>query len=910
MKQLVSSFRNKLSLGGHLVIGVFLLIFMATSVQVYLASRMVEVSAVNELQVQLSALARYNVKELEYRINRLRGDVLFLSKNPAVAEIAQAALNNSGSEDSETLVALKARLGSIFTAFMEAKPEYFQLRYIGVADGGRELIRVQMVDKHVQLVAKKDLQQKGNRDYFISTLSLSLGEVFFSNIDLNQEFGVVEVPHRRTIRASTPVFSKEGKVFGIVIINMDIGSTLDKLSASSPHYVDTYLTNNNGDFLVHPNSSHTFGFNLGESYKWQDEVSHESVVNTSKNKMVSFYRAGELYYGEQERLIVDGNDNRFLTLTYAVNEAFVGEESSNVRNLVIAYALGILLLLVVIIYFYTKRLLRPLVQLSEATNEIGSGNYTISFPVLSEGTEEIKKLTQAFELMLSRIAARESEVIEANRQLSAALHYADLVLESVPEALIIVNHEGRIIQVNRQTSLLFGYDASELLGKEIEVLLPASFKGKHMGFRNNYLSNPSTRTMGKGMSLFAARKNGSEFPVEIGLNVIKKADGIDVLASIIDITERKKYEESLIHSNTRFSLAASAAGLGFWDYDLISNDLQWDEEMYKIYGHPISDDKKRPYSLWSQSLHPDDRETSERTLQSAIRGEKPFDTEFRIIQPSGNIRYIKAQAYVMRNDAGDAVKMYGVNIDITAQKESEKKQQRLVKNLTLINNELDSFTYIASHDLKSPLRGIDQLATWIMEDLGEELKPETKKHLTLMRTRIDRMEKLLDDLLQYSKVGKTTGDCISIDTRKIVGDTVELFSSTKNIQLNITSALPVIVAEKVPLEVVFRNLIGNAIKHHHKHDINLSISVKESGRFFEFAIKDDGPGIPVEHQTKIFNMFQTLKPRDKVEGSGIGLALVKKIVESVGGSVRVESDGQQGCCFYFTWPCQPLEQER
>lgn len=236
--------------------------------------------------------------------------------------------------------------------------------------------------------------------------------------------------------------------------------------------------------------------------------------------------------------------------------------------------------------------------------------------------------------------------------------------------------------------------------------------------------------------------------------------------------------------------------------------------------------------------------------------------------------------------------------------EAKSELEIKLREITTVNDELNNFAYAASHDLKSPLRGIDQLATWIEEDLQATLDSETRDHLRLMRSRISRMDILLDDLLAYSQVGRTEEDTVEIDTLKLVKDVYDLSAGPTQIKL-VTENLPTFKTKKAPLELVLRNLIGNAIKHHDKATGTVTVSARRLETAFEFTVQDDGPGIAQEHHKRVFVMFQTLKPRDKVEGSGMGLALVQKAIESAGGSISLQSDGQQGSLFRFTWPDAP-----
>lgn len=250
-----------------------------------------------------------------------------------------------------------------------------------------------------------------------------------------------------------------------------------------------------------------------------------------------------------------------------------------------------------------------------------------------------------------------------------------------------------------------------------------------------------------------------------------------------------------------------------------------------------------------------------------------------------------------------------LSLEIDERQQAERRLKVSSVELFRINEELNNFAYVASHDLKSPLRGIDQLANWITEDLGDTLGGDTREHLRLMRSRIKRMEMLLDDLLAYSRVGRSSDDIVRIDSRELIEAVFEMQSPDHSMQLLLDDEMPTFNAQKVPLELIFRNLIGNAIKHRVKPQGSIRISARKYAEGVEFSVQDDGPGIAPEHQGRVFTIFQTLKPRDQIEGSGMGLAFVKKAVESVGGRVTLESDGQNGCTFSFTWPISDIEEK-
>jgi signal transduction histidine kinase len=215
---------------------------------------------------------------------------------------------------------------------------------------------------------------------------------------------------------------------------------------------------------------------------------------------------------------------------------------------------------------------------------------------------------------------------------------------------------------------------------------------------------------------------------------------------------------------------------------------------------------------------------------------------------------------------------------------------------------LEDFAYVASHDLKAPLRGIDNAAKWLEEDL-HGLSDESRTMLELMRSRINRMEKLLDDLLTYSRTGRDETVVRETNVEDMIGNIIEVLGPPAHIKVRVEGELPIIVTASAQLEQVLRNLINNAIKHHDKQNGEVVISGGRSGDLLEFVVRDDGPGILPEFHGKIFQLFQTLKRRDGVEGSGMGLAVVKKLVEQQNTTITVHSQGDgKGAEFRFRWP--------
>jgi PAS domain S-box-containing protein len=245
--------------------------------------------------------------------------------------------------------------------------------------------------------------------------------------------------------------------------------------------------------------------------------------------------------------------------------------------------------------------------------------------------------------------------------------------------------------------------------------------------------------------------------------------------------------------------------------------------------------------------------------------------------------------------------------DITHQKKASFEIEQYTKLLEQKNKELESFVYVASHDLKAPLRGIVQLADWIDEDLGDAKSAEISEYLDLMNSRINRLQGLLDNLLEYSKIGRDSGELTQVNLEQLLDNVFDLIDPPKGFKIEKELFEKEINTLSVPLELILRNLIQNSVKHHDKDCGLVTIKLEKHSRsYLQFTITDDGPGILPEHHKKIFTMFQTLRPRDEVEGSGMGLSFVQKLIDIYYCNIRVESDGVRGTSIIFTWPNESL----
>lgn len=229
-----------------------------------------------------------------------------------------------------------------------------------------------------------------------------------------------------------------------------------------------------------------------------------------------------------------------------------------------------------------------------------------------------------------------------------------------------------------------------------------------------------------------------------------------------------------------------------------------------------------------------------------------------------------------------------------------------ITQLARRNEELDQFAYVVSHDLKAPLRGIESASRWIEEDMAQDLPEHIREFLSLMRTRVHRMEHLITGILDLARIGRVQQPEEWVDVRELLTEIVDSLAPPAGFAVELPTFLPTFVTSRVPLQQVFTNLISNALKYHdHPATGHVRISMQENRQQYVFAVADDGPGIAPEYHERIFVIFQTLTERDTVESTGVGLAIVKKIVERHGGTIRLESAEGAGSVFIFSWPKQP-----
>ena len=392
-----------------------------------------------------------------------------------------------------------------------------------------------------------------------------------------------------------------------------------------------------------------------------------------------------------------------------------------------------------------------------------------------------------------------------------------------------------------------------------------------------------------------------------------------ILSVSRDITERKHMETALQASEELFRHTFEYTCVGFCHVALDGTWLRVNQKLCEIVGYTQAELLATTFQAITE---PADLEADLALAARLVNGEiNEYSIEKRYIHQLGHHVWVNLTVSLMRDidrdgQVGAPQHFLGAITDITARKQLEilnqtqtAELQRLNSSLVLAqhrlkerNEELDAFVYMVSHDLKAPLRSIANLSEWIEEDLQDRLGEDDSQQFALLRQRVKRMDALIDGLLRYSRVGAQELERQTVDIHQLVTETIDSLAPPAGFKMKILSPLPTANTKQILLAQIFANLLSNAIKHHDRPDGQIEIEVVDLGDRYRFTIADDGPGIPPgADRQRIFEMFQTLKPSVSTENTGIGLALVKKIVEGEGGQIWLDLDRVTGACFCFTW---------
>ncbi len=429
-------------------------------------------------------------------------------------------------------------------------------------------------------------------------------------------------------------------------------------------------------------------------------------------------------------------------------------------------------------------------------------------------------------------------------------------------------------------------------------------------------------TLQKGVATVAsgnlAYRTGSRARDEIG-DLARSFDGMldelqkrtaELSAANAELRVHREHLEQLVEERTRevrrisehLADAQAMARLGSWEWDAVHDVITGSKEFYRLFG--ASPELLANYAAFNALLDPNDREHVQREVEKALTENALYQTEYRVLQPDGSCRQIQARGTITVDDLGHPAAMTGTCLDITELKQAEAKLHKTNEDLERSNKELEQFAYVASHDLQEPLRMVASYTQLLAQRYEGQLDEKAKKYIDYAVDGAVRMQRLINDLLAYSRIG-TRGKALEpTDTHAVLGETLrDLAAAIEESRAMVTNDdLPIVRADASQLALVFQNLIGNAIKFRSQENPRVHVAVADQAGEWVFSVRDNGIGIDPKYADRIFVIFQRLHTREEYPGTGIGLAVCKRVIERHGGRIWFESEPGKGSTFFFSIP--------
>jgi len=495
----------------------------------------------------------------------------------------------------------------------------------------------------------------------------------------------------------------------------------------------------------------------------------------------------------------------------------------------------------------------------------------------------------------------------AKIELENTFEERNAILESIRDAFFAMDRSFNVIYCNKEAEKILQFKRDQLIGKKIWDIHPFYTE---VHFYTYYYQAFKEKRKVQFEEYYADLNRWFEvsiFPSKLRIAVYFK-----------DISERKKAEEKIRASNERFEKVSEATQDAIWEWNIQSDKLYWGIGYSKLFGYKRKEQVVK-LNTWKNYLHPEDIDRIQQSLENALKDDKQTKWEeyYRFRKADGSYAYVADRGVIIRDEDGDVDRMVGALSDISMRIEHEKELKKLnqelenhTKELAESNAELEQFAYIASHDLQEPLRMVSSFLTQLDKKYHHQLDEKAQKYIEFAVDGAKRMRQIILDLLEFSRIGKNRQAEEKVNLNQVIEEVCSLqkkMISEKRAEVSYKN-LPNVISAKAPLIQVFHNLIGNALKYSRKDvPVKIIITAKKGRKEWVISVKDNGIGIEPDYYEKIFIIFQRLHRKEQFQGSGMGLAIVKKTIEKLGGQIWVESKVGYGSNFSFTIPIPPTK---
>ena len=524
--------------------------------------------------------------------------------------------------------------------------------------------------------------------------------------------------------------------------------------------------------------------------------------------------------------------------------------------------------------------------------------HKIIFPVRNKEGEVIS---------VGSISIDVTESKKTERELQDTLQRLTYHVSNTPLAIVEFGRDLRIREWSTQAEKIFGWRKEEVLGHtsdEVGFIYEDDKQSLNTNIIEGLFSGKIRSAINHNRNI---TKDGRIVNIEwynsALLNEYGELDSI--LTFALDRTAELSTQNALLESEQRFDMAASASKDGIFDHNLLTGDVWYSNNLWLLLGYEEAAQRLESNNLLRDLVHPEDAEQVADAYRKHFKSGHTLNYECRVRRADGHYLWTYTRADSVRDEQGKIIRIVGTVSDISERKATEQEIAHYLDELKRSNNDLEQFAYVASHDLQEPLRTIASFTELLGQRYRDQLDEHANEYIDFTIDGAKRMQGLIKDLLQYSRIGSKEKEFTDVDCNDVftyVTEGLSLVIKESNTQVT-SDDLPVVHGDDVQLSLLFQNLISNAIKYSNKdRQSKVHINARAETEYWLFCIKDNGIGISPDFFEKIFVIFQRLHARGEYEGSGIGLAICKKIVERHGGEIWLKSVPEEGSEFYFTIP--------
>ncbi|RNL64753.1 response regulator [Zhongshania marina] len=854
------------------IVVVLLIFAVAATVMIPISDHNVRKNQTNTLERHLDDVAAARSKAMLATLDRLKKDAYFLSGTPPISGIIRAS-RNSGFDEQEqsTLQIWSKRLQEIFVSYLETHPSVMQVRYIGVGEGGKELVRVDRKDGRIRKIKAGGLQQKSDSEYFKEAITRHASEVYVSEINLNREYGEIEEPHVPTLRLATPIVDDNHRVFGILVINLNMEEIFRTLSSELESYENIYVLNSEGDFLLHPVQEKAFGFELGKHYRWSDEFSTGDDDTDS-----AFIRLDNQEVVHAILRTITYDTNRSIDLVVTAPNTVIDDAVAAARLFNLYILFGFVAVSLVFIYLVAANL------------------------------------------------RRRAQADQQNARMAA-------IVDGTDDAVVSKSLSGVVQSWNRAAEEMFGYKASQAIGKNMtELIVPENLLSEELEIFNRVSKGETVS------DLITQRRTISGDLIDVAITVSPvQREGSEIfgIANIIrDITEVKAAQKQLILLNeglekqvelrTRELQRTAALQNGILTnagYAIFTNRPDGTLTLFnpaaeKMLGYSADEvvDKKPMWMLFEPSeIQPElERLSKAGGTGDQILSDVNYEREWTFVRKDGSHFPVMLKSNTLYDNEQQVIGYLGIARDLTRQ----KRQQRELEEAKAVAEEASKakseFLANMSHEIRTPMNAVLGMLNLL------KYTDMTDRQSDYVRKASGAAEALLgiiNDILDYSKIeaGKLILDIQPVIIDDVLRDIAVILSmnlSEKNVEIlfNIDPTVPkMVMGDALRMKQILINLAGNAVKFTEQGEVMLSLYVqyeRPQKLVLGFSVRDTGIGMTPEQQQRVFESFAQAEAgtNRRFGGTGLGLVISQRLIRLMGGELEVESELGKGSTFSFS----------